>query len=283
MNRNQQIAYWKRYEAFRKPAEKRGYKVFRVMLNRQTKQVLSHLLQNGIRNTIEWLPRLITTHDTLVVMQGFYVAEGLPFAIREFEQVSGQKAHYIHDMRAKGLFSWLFGSRVSVQVSPTTFSDYWKKLLVGFVTDNSATKVKNINETTRKKLNDLLTNAVDTQQTVAQTASKIRKEMGAMTKWRAANIARTEANSAANYAATIGAESSMHLLNNAHLEKFWIATADTRTRDAHLAMLGQQSIPMTDNFNVGGELMAYPCAAGGSARNVCNCRCVVAHRVVRNG
>ena len=282
MTRNQQIAYWKRYEAFRKPVEQRGYKVFRAMLNRQTKQVIGHLLANGLSATIEALPRLIPAHDTLVVMQGFYVAEGLPFAIREFEQVSGQKSHYIHDMRAKGLFRWLFGNRVSVQVSPTAFTDYWKKLLVGFVTDNSATKVKNINETTRKKINEILTNAVDTQQTVAQTASKIRKETIPMTKWRAANIARTEANSAANYAATIGAESSAHLLYNAHLEKFWIAAADSRTRDAHLAMLGQDSIPMNGLFNVGGELMAYPCASGGSARNVCNCRCVVAHRVVRD-
>ncbi len=282
MTRNQQIAYWVRYEAFRKPAEQRGYKVFRAMLNRQTRRVLDHLLQNGTRNTIEALPRLIITYDTLTTMQGFYVAEGLPFAIREFEQVSGQKAHYIHDMRAKGLFSWLFGQNVAVQVSATAFSDYWKKLLVGFVTDNSATKVKNINETTRKKLNDILTNAVDTQQTVAQTASKIRKQMQTMTKWRAANIARTEANSAANYAATIGAESSAKLLTNARLEKFWIAAADTRTRDAHLAMLGKDSIPINAMFNVGGELMAYPCASGGSARNVCNCRCAVAHRVVRD-
>jgi Phage Mu protein F like protein len=282
MNRNQQIEYWKKYESFRKPAEQRGYKVFRAMLNRQVKQVIGCLLQNGIRDTIDQLPQLITTHDTLLTMQVFYVSEGLPFAIREFEQLSGQKSHYIHDLKQKGLFSWLFGNRATIQVLPIAFSDYWKKLLVGFVTDNSATKVKGINDTTRKELNKILTDAVDTQQTVAQTATKIRKEFQGMNKWRSANIARTEANSAANYAATIGAESATKLLTNAHLEKFWISTADSRTRDAHLAMLGQASIPMTALFNVGGELMAYPCASGGSARNVCNCRCVVAHRVVRD-
>lgn len=274
MTRKQQIEYWNNYEAFRKPVENHGRKVFRAMLNRQTKLTIQHLLKFGIQSTIEKLPYLISNYETMLVMQTFYLQNGLPFAIREFEQLSGQKSHYILDMKFKRFWGWV------TQIRATTFSDIWKKLLLNFVVSNSATKVQGINNTTRNQLKKILTEAINEQKTVAQTATKIRKEMQYMNRWRSANIARTEANTAANYATTIGAESASKLLTNAKLEKFWIATADMRTRDSHLAMLGKPSIPIDDLFLVGGEKLAYPCASGGSAKNVCNCRCVVAHRVV---
>ncbi|MCD8127498.1 MAG: phage head morphogenesis protein [Clostridiales bacterium] len=53
--------------------------------------------------------------------------------------------------------------------------------------------------------------------------------------------------------------------------KQWNATLDGRTRPDHRAADGQIR-ELDEYFTVGGEKMKAPCV-GGSARNVCNCRC----------
>lgn len=272
MTPKQQIEYWQRYEAIRIRVEARGRKRFRALLNRQTKAVLAHLNTHGHAHTLDALSRLISNQDLALLMSDFYAVEGLPFAIREFEQVSGQKSHYVAGLRLK---------RFGLNISASFFSEYWKRLLVGFVSANAASKVTGINDTTRKTLRELITEAMNNRLTLRETAKLIRDKMGIMNRWRAANIARTEANGAANYAASVGAESAAKLLTNATLEKFWIATADTRTRDAHRAMIGQKPIPIDGFFVVGGERLKRPGDPNGSARNICNCRCVLAHKVVR--
>lgn len=64
--------------------------------------------------------------------------------------------------------------------------------------------------------------------------------------------------------------------NGADVVKQWDATLDSRTRPEHAAADGQIR-ELDDYFNVGGEKMEAP-GIGGSARNVCNCRCCLAQR-----
>ncbi|MCD8008150.1 MAG: phage head morphogenesis protein [Clostridiales bacterium] len=59
--------------------------------------------------------------------------------------------------------------------------------------------------------------------------------------------------------------------NGADSVKQWNATLDGRTRPDHRAADGQIR-ELDEYFTVGGEKMKAPCI-GGSARNVCNCRC----------
>lgn len=62
----------------------------------------------------------------------------------------------------------------------------------------------------------------------------------------------------------------------ADILKQWDATMDGRTRPAHQEADGQ-IVEWDDFFSVGGEKMKAP-SIGGSARNVCNCRCQLLQR-----
>ncbi|MCC8164492.1 MAG: hypothetical protein LIO86_15335 [Lachnospiraceae bacterium] len=64
--------------------------------------------------------------------------------------------------------------------------------------------------------------------------------------------------------------------NGADCVKQWDATLDSRTRPDHQAADGQLR-ELDEDFNVGGERMKAP-GVGGSARNVCNCRCCMLQR-----
>ena len=64
--------------------------------------------------------------------------------------------------------------------------------------------------------------------------------------------------------------------NGADVLKQWDATLDGRTRDEHREVDGT-IIKWDEEFDVGGEKMEAP-SVGGSARNVCNCRCCLLQR-----
>ena len=55
------------------------------------------------------------------------------------------------------------------------------------------------------------------------------------------------------------------------LSKKWISTADSRTRDRHLKMMNEV-VGLNEKFSNG---LDYPCAVGGRASEVCNCRCTM--------
>ena len=62
----------------------------------------------------------------------------------------------------------------------------------------------------------------------------------------------------------------------ADIVKQWDATMDSKTRPAHQQADGQ-IVDWDDFFTVGGEKMKAP-SVGGSAKNVCNCRCQLLQR-----
>ena len=55
----------------------------------------------------------------------------------------------------------------------------------------------------------------------------------------------------------------------------WIATNDSRTRDAHIAAHGQR-VDVGTAFIVGGEALMYPGDPSGSPENTIQCRCTTA-------
>lgn len=90
----------------------------------------------------------------------------------------------------------------------------------------------------------------------------------------AIRIARTEGHRIQNTGALDGQSAAKK--KGADILKQWDATLDGRTRPEHQEADGQ--IRETDEpFDVGGEKMRAP-GVGGSARNVCNCRCCLLSR-----
>jgi hypothetical protein len=92
------------------------------------------------------------------------------------------------------------------------------------------------------------------------------------------NLARDQGYQAAgvqNHAVLAAARTN----DTEQLEKLWIATIDSRTRDTHFAADGQRA-PLKGKFTVGGAQLDRPGDPTGPAREVRNCRCrvgVLAH------
>ena len=90
----------------------------------------------------------------------------------------------------------------------------------------------------------------------------------------AIRIARTEGHRIQNEAALDGQHEAKK--KGADIVKQWDSTLDGRTRDEHRECDGQIR-EIDEPFDVAGEKMQAP-GVGGSARNVCNCRCCLLQR-----
>lgn len=90
----------------------------------------------------------------------------------------------------------------------------------------------------------------------------------------AIRIARTEGHRIQNEAALDGQRGAKK--KGADIVKQWDSTLDGRTRDEHRECDGQIR-EIDEPFDVGGEKMQAP-GVGGSAKNVCNCRCCLLQR-----
>lgn len=90
----------------------------------------------------------------------------------------------------------------------------------------------------------------------------------------AIRIARTEGHRIQNEAALDGQHGAKK--KGADIVKQWDATLDSRTRPEHREADGQIR-EIDEPFDVGGEKMQAP-GVGGSAKNVCNCRCCLLQR-----
>ena len=90
--------------------------------------------------------------------------------------------------------------------------------------------------------------------------------------YRANLISRTETHRVASFANEAVAEN----MRIAGTVKEWVAIQDERTRITH-AFASGQTVPLEEQFIVGGEKLKFPGDPKGSAGNTINCRCVVVY------
>jgi hypothetical protein len=111
-----------------------------------------------------------------------------------------------------------------------------------------------------------ITKAIETGASTERLAREIAlmRDFGT---YRAETIARTEVNGAYN-AGTF--QSNEALGEYGPVEKYWVATFDTRTRPSHLAA-DSQTVPFDHPFDVGGSSLLYPHDPSGLAEEVINC------------
>jgi hypothetical protein len=92
---------------------------------------------------------------------------------------------------------------------------------------------------------------------------------------RAATVARTEIIAASN----AGSLAEMRAFQP-DASKVWLATMDSRTREAHREADGE-TVLLDGTFTVGGEELDFPGDPSGSPENVINCRCSLLYNVPR--
>jgi hypothetical protein len=112
------------------------------------------------------------------------------------------------------------------------------------------------------------------RESMAELRARLARVLG-LDSWsaRVAMIARNESMAAWN-GGTYRAGVVRGQVLGISQSKQWLAVGDSRTRPAHLAVSGSV-VGAAEQFNVGGESMAYPHDPHGSLRQTALCRCVL--------
>jgi len=140
--------------------------------------------------------------------------------------------------------------------------------------DNAASRVADINKTTREALKKVLAEGVEAGSSLQEIAHSIDDlYLDEIIPDRSMVIARTEVGNAANFASNQAAQAT-----GVPMEKTWNSLGDAFVREDHADADGQ-TVEMDQDFQVGGEYLAYPgdISRGASAGNVINCRCFVTY------
>ncbi|MCP5018901.1 MAG: hypothetical protein GY938_27035 [Ketobacter sp.] len=149
---------------------------------------------------------------------------------------------------------------------------------VNILVDFSADLITNITQDMLKSINSSLTRGVLGQKNTLDVMKEITDILGTRAgkdlvkgvAGRAEKIYRTELGRVFE----LSAESQRQIAKELEpdLQKGWVATGDSRTRETHLAAHGQ-IVGVDDAFVVGGEELHHPKDPGGSAKNTIYCRC----------
>jgi hypothetical protein len=230
--------------------ERGQYVNFKRALDKQIQPVVDFIGNGGIDQLATHLKLLIRPDHIEKAYYNCYVSIGTKHAGWTYQHINGM-------VKSDGI---------------GFFSSAWKHLMSLFYTEHSSQRVTRVTETTRERIMNALDKANEQNLSKAETATLLQKELDSpdFNRNRALMIARTESTTAANYGATLGAESSDY-----ETGKVWIPVMDMNTRPDHAAMDGSAPIGMDETFAVGDSEMLYPGDPAGSAREVIQCRCVL--------
>jgi len=154
--------------------------------------------------------------------------------------------------------------------------DPFRDPMVNWLRGNAASRVADINKTTRDRLQVILAEATEEGDSLQETASRIDDLfLDEIIPNRSMVIARTEVGNAANFAAHEAAQAT-----GVPMEKTWNTLGDPFVRDIHADADGQ-TVEINQDFTVGGEFLGWPgdISKGASAGNVINCRCFLTYDV----
>ena len=197
------------------------------------------------------------SYDTIIKADLIQVAELFNDEewIRKLEAATGetltalQKVALLESLKAIG---------ENMDSLPSDFSELMKSEL-----KNSTAKITESIGTIREEVRNLL--ADNTDATSAQLKELLTAKFETLKVSRAETIARTSANHTTNAAqsTTWGAYD---------IDMVWLTQRDGDVRATHLAADGQKR-DENGMYNVGGDVMPYPCGGGIAGENV-NCRCM---------
>ena len=258
--------YYRQYNDLLKKHERISY---RIALN-GLKGIYKNASQLYAENPSIPIELLVKEEDTLDIIKKIYDSVGIAtslFVNSTFPKV--KNSSLILETKAKKPKPYRIDNTQDKV-------NYWKQEFLRFTQSaDCAKKIRGVTNTTRDQIRKVMEDAVESGASHKQVAKSILGLGGEInTKKRALLIARTENAVGSNRGAMYAAQASGLVLF-----KQWIArSGDSKTRDIHAAMVGSEPIPMDTLFDVGGQKMSHPgdSSNGATAKNICNCRCVVA-------
>lgn len=142
-----------------------------------------------------------------------------------------------------------------------------------WILGNTGASIKSISDTSLEQVRKVLIKAQEAGFGARKIGQLIRAEAkGNFTAYRSTVIARTEGTRAASIGTEIGAKQWENVTGQKKW-KAWSASADSRTRDSHLAMIDSKPIPGDEDFIINGKAMSGPGDPAGGASECVNCRC----------
>lgn len=144
---------------------------------------------------------------------------------------------------------------------------FFGKELTRWLRRYAALRAKQITESIRKIIAEIIAQANDDGVGERETGKRIRQRAPQISKTRAERIARTETHSASEKASFDAAKAL-----GIPIAKEWAAAEDNRTRRTHADIDGR-TIGIDDLFSVGDDRLLYPGDPSGSAKEIVNCRC----------
>jgi len=251
-------ATWRAIQRRRDSYEGKFASLFRITLNRQFRELADRINEQNYNSRL--LLDTITPDAIWKRYEQLYTLVGADFAREQYNRLKG----FDPDLLTKEEDTWYNYLRHYVK------NRLWKRI--------EAVNQTSIN-TAGRIINGVLEQSVTEGLGAYETATRIKKgliEEGIKyNQWRALRIARTEIMTASNMGSFEGAKSSGEAL-----EKFWIATYDSRTRDTHMVIEAQNPKMMNETFQVGAYQMQHPGDPAGGAEEVINCRCAIAYNVI---
>ncbi len=163
------------------------------------------------------------------------------------------------------------------------FANEYRRTLAQWLLENGGKRIESVSESLAEHLIKVIAEGIEEGKDMRTIIKEIQKLVRSRPfyRWQAARIARTEATSAANHAASIAGKGSGIVL-----EKEWISSNDKRTRRDpgdkypdrfdHIEVDGDK-VPEEGMFNVQGNKLLYPGdLVNGHPSNTINCRCALA-------
>lgn len=248
--------YWKTIDRRRAGYIGRGKQLVNNALRQQIRPVIKAVQDSSDPTSAFGALQYFDRKTIQDMFQNLYRMVGTEFAKETFENLSAKKSN---------------NKTYQTKDFHRDNDTYWIAFIEKYVREQAATRITGITQTGEKIVRRILERGIAEGLSVQQIANKLRTEWQQMTRWRAEMIARTEIISASNLGSYIGAQTTGLRLN-----KEWIATRDSRTRDDHASVDGA-IVGMQQSFNVGGVDMQFPGEPNKPADQTVNCRCTIAH------
>lgn len=220
---------------------------FRVALRRQLMQFQKASEDAVVVGDLSRGVNFISDQPVRDAFNDVYVKVGGGFAVLTNQQLKSAKGYRVKDL---------------------VVSDY-QDFLQSWVASYAGERIVGITQTSQDLMSRIIQRAFDEGMSIDEAKRLINKQFPQYSIARSEVIARTEIVSASNLGSISSARATGLTLN-----KVWLATRDSRTRDDH-ASADMQKVGINEMFNVGGENLEFPGDPFGSPGNVISCRCTL--------
>ncbi len=251
-------AIWRAIQRRRDSYESKFASLFRITLNRQFRELAEKINEQNYNSRL--LLDTITPDAISKRYEQLYTLVGADFAREQYNRLKG----FDPDLLTKE-------------------EDTWYNYLRHYVKNRLWKRIESVNntsvETAGRIINGVLEQSVTEGLGAYETATRIKRgliDQGIQyNQWRALRIARTEIMTASNLGSMEGAKATGEAL-----QKYWIPTFDSRSRDTHMAVEAQNPKMMNETFQVGMYNMQHPGDPAGGAEETVNCRCALSFGVI---